>query len=425
VHDIFFSYSSVDRERIRPFHTVLTEDGLDVFWDQDVPPGRDWDEWIRFELGRSRIVMTFWSQTSVKSRNVRHEAEIANLEGKQVPVMLDRLDAYAIPMGNYTQQATILGEWRGNRDDPAWQVLFGEIERRALSRFSQRRLQLKEMECRSGALHIEALRDSESRLTAQVRRHLANERQLIHDHELALAEAVAQARRAAEAAKAEGQQRVDDLERRFAAEEALARSLENSMAAAIRDIRARGRLDPATLPRAQPVPGEVSPALAEMMQTFEALCWAVAERGLAERKPAADAAPEARPTPERPPAATPAESPLPANPPEHSWVILPRHRLDRSEVMKHYHQAERHGCGQWVSPTSAAESLLASYKVAMGIREKMPSDLLEHSRFTASTWTEVQRRLAAAGHYDGEIDGSWSTGVVRALEAYGGYVARR
>ena len=37
--EIFFSYSSKDRERVRPFHEALTALGFEVFWDMEVPPG--------------------------------------------------------------------------------------------------------------------------------------------------------------------------------------------------------------------------------------------------------------------------------------------------------------------------------------------------------------------------------------------------
>ena len=41
--DIFFSYSSADRERVRPIRNALAEQGFEVFWDQQVPTGMDWD----------------------------------------------------------------------------------------------------------------------------------------------------------------------------------------------------------------------------------------------------------------------------------------------------------------------------------------------------------------------------------------------
>jgi hypothetical protein len=37
--DIFFSYSSADRKRVRPIRDALAEQGFEVFWDQQVPAG--------------------------------------------------------------------------------------------------------------------------------------------------------------------------------------------------------------------------------------------------------------------------------------------------------------------------------------------------------------------------------------------------
>jgi hypothetical protein len=39
VTDIFFSYSSIDRERVRPVRYALTTQGFEVFWDQETRPG--------------------------------------------------------------------------------------------------------------------------------------------------------------------------------------------------------------------------------------------------------------------------------------------------------------------------------------------------------------------------------------------------
>jgi hypothetical protein len=61
VTDIFFSYSSADRERVRPVRDALVAQGFEVFWDQQVPAGVDWDTWIRQHLAKSKCAMVFWS----------------------------------------------------------------------------------------------------------------------------------------------------------------------------------------------------------------------------------------------------------------------------------------------------------------------------------------------------------------------------
>jgi hypothetical protein len=77
VTDIFFSYKSVNRDRVRPIRDAFAAEGFDVSWDQEVRVGVDWDSWIRQQLGRSRCAVVFWSTGSIASDNVRHEATIA------------------------------------------------------------------------------------------------------------------------------------------------------------------------------------------------------------------------------------------------------------------------------------------------------------------------------------------------------------
>ncbi len=102
--DVFFSYSSKDRERVRPIRDALVAEGFDVFWDQEVPPGRNWDEWIRQHLDAARCAIVFWSMHSVKSDNVVHEATIAKNSGKLIPILLDPIEAGQFPMGLYMTQ---------------------------------------------------------------------------------------------------------------------------------------------------------------------------------------------------------------------------------------------------------------------------------------------------------------------------------
>ena len=91
--DIFFSYSSKDRDRVEAAHKALTERGFDVFWDLQVPAGIDWDRWIHARLEQSRCVIVFWTANAAASRNVRHEVAIAAEDGKLLQVMLEPLAA--------------------------------------------------------------------------------------------------------------------------------------------------------------------------------------------------------------------------------------------------------------------------------------------------------------------------------------------
>jgi hypothetical protein len=128
--DIFFSYSSKDRERVRPVRDALAEQGFDVFWDQTVPAGTDWDRWIRQHLNDAKCAIVFWSVSSVASDNVRHEAAVAKQQGKFVPVLLDTLTAEQFPMGLYATQAVNLAAWTGSTADGEWEKLLRETEAR-------------------------------------------------------------------------------------------------------------------------------------------------------------------------------------------------------------------------------------------------------------------------------------------------------
>jgi len=128
--DIFFSYRSDDRERVRAVREALMTHGFDVFWDQEVPTGKNWNTWILEALGRARCVVVFWSRTSVTSTNVHHEATIAREQDKLIPVLLDPLSASEFPLGHYTTQAARLTDWRGDELDPEWKRFLSDIEAR-------------------------------------------------------------------------------------------------------------------------------------------------------------------------------------------------------------------------------------------------------------------------------------------------------
>jgi TIR domain len=144
--DIFFSYSSRDRERVLLLRNALVDIGFAVFWDQEVPAGTDWDSWIRRHLQESKCAVVVWSSHSIASDNVRHEATIAKQQNKLVPAMLDVLGADQFPMGLYTVQAANLTGWAGNRDDQEWLKLLNQIETKLTPAWVRRSLDALEAE---------------------------------------------------------------------------------------------------------------------------------------------------------------------------------------------------------------------------------------------------------------------------------------
>ncbi|MDX2234513.1 MAG: toll/interleukin-1 receptor domain-containing protein [Hyphomonadaceae bacterium] len=127
--DVFLSYSSADRAAANAVQAALTRQGLDVFWDQEVPAGQDWDDWIRAKLTAARVCVVLWSKTSIASPNVRHEAMIARDAKKLVPAMIEALAPSDFPMGLYLVQTVQLQDWR-NAGGPGMTRLSAEIAAR-------------------------------------------------------------------------------------------------------------------------------------------------------------------------------------------------------------------------------------------------------------------------------------------------------
>ena len=88
--DIFLSYASEDRERVRPLVAAFEQRGWSVFWDlSSIPAGRRFYDVIDEALRDSACIVVIWSQLSVNSDWVRAEAERGRQRDVLVPVRID------------------------------------------------------------------------------------------------------------------------------------------------------------------------------------------------------------------------------------------------------------------------------------------------------------------------------------------------
>jgi len=87
--DIFFSYTQIDRERVRPIVDALKEKGLTVWWDPEGAAGLILDEMVKRELDSAKCVIVAWSNASVKSDWVIGEADEARKRRILVPIAID------------------------------------------------------------------------------------------------------------------------------------------------------------------------------------------------------------------------------------------------------------------------------------------------------------------------------------------------
>lgn len=90
MYDIFLSYASQDRDRVRPLYDYLSSQGWNVFWDHlSIGAGTFWEEELEKELKVIPCVIVIWSKHSVNSKFVRAEARIAQDRKVLIPIALD------------------------------------------------------------------------------------------------------------------------------------------------------------------------------------------------------------------------------------------------------------------------------------------------------------------------------------------------
>ncbi|HET9231180.1 MAG TPA: toll/interleukin-1 receptor domain-containing protein [Vitreimonas sp.] len=118
--DVFISYASEDRNRVRPLADALQQRGFKVWWDRSLAAGQDYTAIIERELKNAKAVIVVWTQASAASTFVRDEAGRARDDGRLVPVILDRVD---LPLGFGAFQAEDFTRWNGGANAPQMQIL--------------------------------------------------------------------------------------------------------------------------------------------------------------------------------------------------------------------------------------------------------------------------------------------------------------
>jgi hypothetical protein len=118
--DIFISYASEDRARVRPLAEALQERGFNIWWDRSLAAGQDYASIIERELKSAKAVIVVWTQSSALSTFVRDEAGRARDEGRLVPVLLDSVQ---LPLGFGAFQAEDFTKWNGGSNAPQMQLL--------------------------------------------------------------------------------------------------------------------------------------------------------------------------------------------------------------------------------------------------------------------------------------------------------------
>jgi Tol biopolymer transport system component len=112
--DIFVSYASEDRERVRPIVEELEARGFSVWWDTRIGIGASFDREIERELRAASCVVTVWSTASVDSDWVREETQDGLDRNILVPIQIDDC---RLPLGFRRTQTAQLFDWPDTQHD--------------------------------------------------------------------------------------------------------------------------------------------------------------------------------------------------------------------------------------------------------------------------------------------------------------------
>jgi hypothetical protein len=124
VANVFVSYARRDRDRVVALVSALEHEGLSVWWDPNLVPGKRFRDIISRELEAADSVVVVWTAASILSDYVQDEAEEARERGVLVPILLEPVKP---PTGFRQVQAADLSQWTGSGQHPEFRVLLSAV----------------------------------------------------------------------------------------------------------------------------------------------------------------------------------------------------------------------------------------------------------------------------------------------------------
>ncbi len=122
--NVFVSYARRDRERVLGVVSALEHEGLSVWWDPNLVPGKRFRDIIARELAAADSVVVVWTAASIQSDYVQDEAEEARERGVLVPITLEPVKP---PAGFRQVQAADLSQWTGSNHHPEFRMLLSAV----------------------------------------------------------------------------------------------------------------------------------------------------------------------------------------------------------------------------------------------------------------------------------------------------------
>ena len=117
---IFISFKTEEQEIASKLKDALIYAGYEVWWQKEIQCGQEWHGEIDKALMEAGAVVVLWSESSLKSEWVKHEASQAIARDIYAPV---RIEVVGIESPFNRIQATDLYYWNGEQNAPGFQNL--------------------------------------------------------------------------------------------------------------------------------------------------------------------------------------------------------------------------------------------------------------------------------------------------------------
>jgi len=127
---IFLSYMHDEKAYAARLAGRLTEAGFDVWWDDALVAGQDFDNVIQKVIEATPAAVILWSRAAARSDWVRAEANIARQQKTAIPVIIDDVPVSALPIPFQQLHMITLQDWDGNPEDKGFKQLLKAIVER-------------------------------------------------------------------------------------------------------------------------------------------------------------------------------------------------------------------------------------------------------------------------------------------------------
>jgi hypothetical protein len=122
---VFISYKREEVAVARQVRSALRAERLNVWWDENLQGGQRWEASIDEALLHADIVVVLWSEASIKSEWVKHEASIGKARGILVPATISTTQIP--PIFSAIQAINMIG-WDGSERDQKFRDLLEAIK---------------------------------------------------------------------------------------------------------------------------------------------------------------------------------------------------------------------------------------------------------------------------------------------------------